>query len=513
MSKKKRTIHARSKASRRRRRRNLCIKIGGSVIVLFLVVYFVMYRYVNKTDAKVIHDHIYIGETDVSGMNEEEAKQALLAKVEEYGEAKATIKVGEESTEATLQELGLSMDNVDKTVKQAISYGKQGSVWKRWNQIRKLKKENRVFDDDFALDTEKMSAVIAEKAQPLEVRAQNATIRHTGNGFEITDEVEGTIIDTNTSIEKLTEYLNTEWDYKDLEFEVIQTVEEPEIRREDLESIQDELGSFYTVAGSGTRVTNIARATELINGTVLMPGETYSVEQATVPYTEENGYVSGSAYENGQVVQNIGGGLCQVSTTLYNAVLYAELEIVTRSAHSMIVTYVEPSRDAAIAEGLKDLQFKNSYDTPILIEGYLDGSNNLWFHIYGKETRPSNRSVEYESETLEVIDYTTKYVADSGLTLGEMNSEGSKINGRVAKLWKVVYEDGKEVSRKVMNNSRYNASELKITVGTYSENSEASALVDNSIKTQDKSQIENAISQAKSLEQQALQTESGSQGE
>lgn len=513
MSKKKRTIHARSKASRMRRRRNLCIKIGGSVIVLFLVVYFAMYRYVNKTDAKVIHDHVYIGETDVSGMNEEEAKQALLAKVEEYGEAKATIKVGEESTEATLQELGLSMDNVDKTVKQAISYGKQGSVWKRWNQIRKLKKENRVFDDDFALDTEKMSAVIAEKAQPLEVRAQNATIRHTGNGFEITDEVEGTIIDTNTSIEKLTEYLNTEWDYKDLEFEVIQTVEEPEIRREDLESIQDELGSFYTAAGSGTRVTNIARATELINGTVLMPGETYSVEQATVPYTEENGYVSGSAYENGQVVQNIGGGLCQVSTTLYNAVLYAELEIVTRSAHSMIVTYVEPSRDAAIAEGLKDLQFKNSYDTPILIEGYLDGSNNLWFHIYGKETRPSNRSVEYESETLEVIDYTTKYVADSGLTLGEMNSEGSKINGRVAKLWKVVYEDGKEVSRKVMNNSRYNASELKITVGTYSENSEASALVDNSIKTQDKSQIENAISQAKSLEQQALQTESSSQGE
>lgn len=513
MSKKKRTIHARSKASRRRRRRNLCIKIGGSVIVLFLVVYFAMYRYVNKTDAKVIHDHVYIGETDVSGMNEEEAKQALLAKVEEYGEAKATIKVGEESTEATLQELGLSMDNVDKTVKQAISYGKQGSVWKRWNQIRKLKKENKVFDDDFALDTEKMSAVIAEKAQPLEVRAQNATIRHTGNGFEITDEVEGTIIDTNTSIEKLTEYLNTEWNYKDLEFEVIQTVEEPEIRREDLESIQDELGSFYTAAGSGTRVTNIARATELINGTVLMPGETYSVEQATVPYTEENGYVSGSAYENGQVVQNIGGGLCQVSTTLYNAVLYAELEIVTRSAHSMIVTYVEPSRDAAIAEGLKDLQFKNSYDTPILIEGYLDGSNNLWFHIYGKETRPSNRSVEYESETLEVIDYTTKYVADSGLTLGEMNSEGSKINGRVAKLWKVVYEDGKEVSRKVMNNSRYNASELKITVGTYSENSEASALVDNSIKTQDKSQIENAISQAKSLEQQALQTESSSQGE
>lgn len=513
MSKKKKGIRARSKASRRRRQRELGIKAGVSVVLLFVVIYIAMYRYVNKTDAGVIHDHIYIGEVDVSGMDEEKAKQALLAKVDGYGNVKATIKVGEESAKVTLQELGLSMDNVDKTVKQAISYGKEGSVWKRWNQIRKLKKENKVFDDDFVLDTEKTSAVIAEKAQPLEVRAQNATIRHTGNGFEITDEVEGTVIDTEASIQKLTEYLNKEWDYNDLEFETTQTVEEPEIRRADLESIQDELGSFYTAAGSGSRVKNIERATELINGKVLMPGETYSVEQATLPYTEENGYVSGSAYENGQVVQNIGGGLCQVSTTLYNAVLYAELEIVTRSAHSMIVTYVDPSRDAAIAEGLKDLQFKNSYDTPVLIEGYLDSSNNLWFHIYGKETRPENRSVEYESETLEVIDYTTKYVADSSLTLGEMNSEGSKINGRVAKLWKVVYEDGKEVSRKVMNNSSYNASELKITVGTYSANSEAAALVTSAVNTQDRSQIDAAISQAKSMENTSAQTESAEQGE
>lgn len=513
MSRKRRGIRARSKAGRRRRRRNLCIKIAASVVVLFLAVYIAMYRYVNKTDAGVIHNHIYIGEVDVSGMNEEEAKQTLLTKVAEYGNVKATLKVGGESTEATLQELGFSMDDIEKTVKQAVSYGKQGSVWKRWNQIRRLKKNKKVFDDQFVLDADMTAAVIAEKAQPLEVRAQNATIRHTGNGFEITDEVEGTVIDTEDSIRKLTDYLNKEWDYQNFEFETTQTVEEPEIHRTDLESIQDELGSFYTAAGSGSRVTNIERATELINGKVLMPGETYSVEQATLPYTEENGYVSGSAYENGQVVQNIGGGLCQVSTTLYNAVLYAELEIVTRSAHSMIVTYVEPSRDAAIAEGVKDLQFKNSYDTPVLIEGYLDGSNNLWFHIYGKETRPENRSVEYESETLEVIDYTTKYVADSSLALGEMKTEGSKMNGRVAKLWKVVYEDGKEVSRKVMNNSRYSASELKITVGTSSTNSEAAALVTNAVSTQDKSQIDAAVSQAKSMENAPAQAETTGQEE
>ena len=87
----------------------------------------------------------------------------------------------------------------------------------------------------------------------------------------------------------------------------------------------------------------------------------------------------GSAYENGQIVESIGGGLCQVSTTLYNAVLYAELEVTRRAPHSMSVSYVEPSRDAMIAEGISDFKFVNNYDTPILIEGYIDGNNQLGF--------------------------------------------------------------------------------------------------------------------------------------
>ena len=202
------------------------------------------------------------------------------------------------------------------------------------------------------------------------------------------------MVNTEESIEALNTFLNKEWSYEAIEFEMKQSVEEPKIKRSDLEVIQDELGSFYTDAGSGTRLKNIQRAAELLNGIVLMPGEELSVEKATTPYTIENGYVEGSAYENGQIVQSIGGGLCQVSTTLYNAVLYAVLEIVTRSAHSMQVNYVEPSRDAAIAEGVKDLIFKNSYDYPVLIEGYINSAGQLWFRIYGNETRPENRTVK-----------------------------------------------------------------------------------------------------------------------
>ena len=86
-------------------------------------------------------------------------------------------------------------------------------------------------------------------------------------------------------------------------------------------------------------------------------------------------------------METYGGGICQVSTTLYNAILFAELEIVERYPHSMLVNYVDPSRDAAIAGDTKDLKFKNNQETPIYLEGGIDSSNQLRFTVYGKETR------------------------------------------------------------------------------------------------------------------------------
>ena len=92
---------------------------------------------------------------------------------------------------------------------------------------------------------------------------------------------------------------------------------------------------------------------------VLYPGDTFSAYEVVSPFTEENGYYMAGSYLNGKVVDSLGGGICQVSTTLYNAVLLAELEIVERAPHSMIVNYVEPSSDAAIAGTYKDFKFKN----------------------------------------------------------------------------------------------------------------------------------------------------------
>lgn len=134
---------------------------------------------------------------------------------------------------------------------------------------------------------------------------------------------------------------------------------------------------------------------------------------------------------------------------MYNAVILAELEITQRSNHSMIVSYVKPSMDAAIAGDYKDLRFVNNQDIPIYIEGYTEGKN-VTFKIYGHDTRPSNRVVTYESEVVSEQDPGTQYVA-TGDPAGYMKTAQGKHIGYVARLWKVVTVDGVEESREIFN--------------------------------------------------------------
>lgn len=512
MPKKRKRSRRKGNSRRRNRRRNKLKKqlilVGGIFSVIFLLfgmTYLILYQSVKKADNGKIAENVYIGKINVSGMDEEEAKEAISQQIEKYEEKTFTFQVEDRTIDASLKDLGLSMKDQDKLIKEAMDYGKTDGVFKRYNQLRKLKEEKQVIDDQFKVSKKKTEQIISEKAVPLENHATDASIKRVGNGFEITDEADGKVIDVAASIKAINQYLNEKWNYKDIKLKMVLKTEEPRIRRGDLESITDELGSFSTEAESGERLQNIKRAAELINGSILMPGDEFSVEKATVPYTVENGYTEGSTYENGKVVKSIGGGLCQMSSTLYNALLYAEVEITLRASHSMIVDYVEPSRDAAIAEGVKDLKFRNNYDSPILIEGYVDGSNRVHFAIYGKETRPESRKVEYESETLDRQEYTKKYVEDAESPIGSVVRDGTAINGRTARLWKVVYEDGKEISRKVYNNSKYKASEVKIKIGTSSSSAEASKIVRSAIGSQDQEKINAAISEAKNVAARSAQ--------
>ena len=344
--KKKRELS--EKAQKRIRQRNLHVGITviAAIVIIFSVIQFTLWRYVSKVDEEYICKNVFIGKTDVSGMTKEEAVKAVDNTLGDYRNKQLVLKVKDQGADVSIEEMGAEVENIDKLAEKAVGYGKNGSIWSRYQKIHNLDKKKYVIDESFKVDEAKLRELIQERAVPLEQKAINASASYNGSGFDLTDEAEGYTVDVDKSVKKIKNFMNKKWNYEDAEVELKLDTEEPTIKKTDLESLQDELGSYTTNAGWGDRVQNIRRATELINGTVVMPGEEFSVEQATLPYTEENGYVAGSAYENGQIVESIGGGLCQVSTTLYNAVLYAELEVTRRAPHSMSVSYVEPSRDA-----------------------------------------------------------------------------------------------------------------------------------------------------------------------
>ncbi|MGN1267036.1 MAG: VanW family protein [Dorea sp.] len=441
-------------------------------------------------------ENIYIGPVNVSGMTKKEAKIAMQDHLEQSQSVKMTMLVDEKTTDTTLRDIELNYQNIDKVVDKAMEYGKKGTLLKRYRNIRKLQKEKLVLDENLVVNEEKLQAFIKENAVPLANHAVDATLEQTSSGFSISEEKEGMTVAVKKSIEKITKYLNEKWNHKDFEIKLVQKTEKPSVKAADLETIQDELGTYSTDAGGGERWKNLETGVGKVNGTVLMPGEEASVHALTAPYDAEHGYVAAGSYENGQVVETYGGGICQVSSTLYNALLYAEIEIVERYPHSMLVSYVDPSRDAAIAGDYKDLVFKNNYDTPIYIAGGIDSSNRLRFTVYGKETRAENRKVEYESETISTDDYGVVYKEDPEASLGSQRYGGSPHTGREARLWKVVYEDGTEVSREAINSSSYQKSDQIIYIGTKSDNASAASLVRSAIGTQDSGKINAAIAQA-----------------
>ena len=259
------------------------------------------------------------------------------------------------------------------------------------------------------------------------------------------------------------------------------------------EQTEKEIANFSTKIHNKekARQNNMRITCDSLTNTEIKPEEIFSFCNTVGKATKEKGYQEADVYVDGEKKQGLGGGNCQVSTTLYNAVIRAELEITERSAHSMIVSYVEPSMDAAISGEYKDLKFKNSTKYPVYIEGYTDGGI-IHFNVYGKETRDANREVEFVSETTGETDPGVKYVADGTLQIGTISTQQSAHIGKKAKLWKVVKVNGKEESREVFNTSNYQASPKIVRVGTASDSQDAINAVMAAIGTQDEATIQAA---------------------
>lgn len=433
----------------------------------FVVLALVQTKDVQAAAAGTIEKGVFIGGIDVAGKTVEEAKQTIEQYIEQLKQLSVTLQ-GEDETEVTVTvgDLGFKWTNPE-VVEEAAIIGKNGNVVQRYKAMQDLSHQNKNFDLKYDLDKDLIRQILSEQCSAFNIEAKDATLIRTGDGFSVTPGQSGRVIDENASVEEIYNYFLNEWNYDNAVLKLVIIVDEPRGAEEDLSKVKDVLGTFSTnfKSSGSSRSANVTNGCDLVAGSLLYPGDEFSMYDAVAPFSEANGYYMAGSYLNGQVVDSLGGGICQVSTTLYNAVLLAELDVTERHNHSMIVSYVDPSADAAISESAgKDFRFVNNTDYPVYIDGHVS-EKTITFTIYGAESRKASHKVSYESEVLSVTNPDTEVIyADPAIPLGQVSVQSAHI-GYKARLWKIVTEDGVEVSREQINSSSYKMVPRSATVG------------------------------------------------
>ncbi len=446
-------------------------RIKISFFALFLLV--VSLLYVGKPalaateDEAVIYKGVFIDKVDVSGMTKAQAEDAVNKFMDELNKKRIAITVGDYVVNKTLSEIGYKADTEEEITK-AIDLGRTGNLVKRYKDIKDIEEGNVTIPLKFTYDKEKIKEVVAKDVSKYNTKPVNASVSMKSGKLVYKDDVVGKKVNVDETTNLVTAMLDN-WDRNDITVKAAVDDDQPMYTREVVEKCNTLLGSYTTEYASSAegRAANLANGARLINNTVLYPGEEFNAYNLLTPFTSANGYHIAGAYLNGEVIDSVGGGACQVTTTLYNAVLMAELEVTQRQPHSMTISYVDVSRDAAIAGTYKNFKFKNNTDVPILIQGFTV-NRKITFKLYGHETRDTkNRKVKYVSKILSVKNPPKDIITKDPTkptTYHEVTTPAH--TGYRAELYKVVYENGKEVSRTLVNSSTYQAAAKRMIVGT-----------------------------------------------
>lgn len=352
---------------------------------------------------------------------------------------------------------------VEKT-KVIFTKGKSGEAVKQKDVYNTIQTALNEYDFNKTLKIKPSSvsedeSVMKTIYKTLSKEGKNATLDK-NNDYKIVAEQYGAKYDLDDSISAFNKAKEGK------EFEVKAKAIVPSITKEDLEKnlFKDVLGEYTTsVSGSSVRKNNVRLAGEKCN-VILLPGEEFSYNKTVGKRTKENGFGEAGAYLNGETVQEVGGGVCQTSSTLYNAVVLSNLEVTERTNHTYISSYVPIGRDATVSWGGPDFKFKNNRDYPIKIEASYANSK-LTCKIIG--TNVDGSYVKFTSERTGDVAYNTKYENDATIPEGQQVTKQAGSNGGRAVSYRLVYDkDGKLLSKKKEAKSYYKGHEAIIAVGT-----------------------------------------------
>ena len=499
------------------------IKIG--ILLLLILFISVIFSILNIGNDKIVKG-VKIGNVDVSDLSMEEATNKVNTYYKEKTLSDINVEYEEMQEIINIEQLNPSID-IDKIVKEAMLIGKSGNIIKDNYQILftlifknnlkydvkldekeinkkieelnsklpgALQKTNYYIEDENLIiikgkkgieinkeefikkinetikKEEKRFEIPVENSVPEEIdiekiykeiykEAKNAYIEE--NPTQVHAQVNG--VDFAISLEQAKQIISEEKE----EYVIPLKITIPEITLDDLskEAFPQILGTFTTTysASNENRETNLKLSSEKINGTIIMPGEIFSYNKIVGERTIAKGYKEAAVYSGGKVINGIGGGICQLSSTLYNAVVYANLEIVSRSNHMFLTSYVTAGRDATVSWGTLDFSFKNTRKYPIKVVSIVK-NGLVTVEIQGlKEEK--EYEVVIENKVTEVIPYQVKYVKDDKLEEGETQIVQYGANGAKSITYKVLKYNGNVVSREILSTDTYSALERIIKIG------------------------------------------------
>lgn len=299
--------------------------------------------------------------------------------------------------------------NENDLEKEVMSYGKDGNLLQKFGIITIGVNRNYTFNIEF--NDEAINELVDKVYDENSNLAVNPKISINKDNVEIKEGKVGNIVDKEFLASQIKEIIlsyDGKGEDSDKIIQVTYIKVDPDISVEDLKKVDTKISSYSTEYGTGGgRGKNIEVAASKIDDLILMPGEEFSYENTVGPVTQENGYFYAPVISNGQLVQGIGGGVCQVSSTMYNAQLMAGILPTERRNHSKAVSYVPRGLDATLASGSIDYKFKNTYDYPIVINSYTSGGN-LYIEFW------SNKDMT-KGLTYEAVSYVSGNVANTYL--------------------------------------------------------------------------------------------------
>ena len=380
-------------------------KIVG--LMAIICVLGVSINYFNKKYiyTNVIAKNIFIEGIDVSNLTKEEAINYVNENVI-LGELQ--LNYNGETNVISPDEIDLKY-NTSEVVDEAYHYTKTDSYFENVKRFFDLNKNSKNLEIKSLYNENKLSEKIQNISDSINVDMKNAKVYISDSGNISTSSATiGKELDIASTKESIYDAIKNK-DYKSIDLKV--NIKEPKISTEAVKSVNTLLAEFSTKFSTkdSNRVTNVVLSAKATSDVLLMPGEEFSYNNLTGKRTTSNGYKDAPVIINGKLEQDVGGGVCQVSSTLFNSVLYSGLDVTSRRNHSLKSSYVSIGRDAMVSDGGSDFRFKNPYSHPVYIKNTVS-NGVITSKIYGNISDKKNISIKVEPYTTEGLDAAKTYI-------------------------------------------------------------------------------------------------------